>query len=98
MVVKFDFSDIESFLNRGYEEVISKERALGEEAVTYAKETGTYNDVTGNLRASNRYSAMRDGIELRNDAHYASDVEARGREVLSSAALYLEKRAKEEFE
>ena len=35
---------------------------------------------------------------LKNEAEYASFVESKGFDVLSSAALYAEKRLKEEFE
>ena len=37
-------------------------------------------------------------MTLKNEAEYASFVESKGFDVLSSAALYAEKRLKEEFE
>lgn len=65
---------------------------VGRKAVEIAKETGTYHDVTGRLRDSNKYRVEngRDLI-LYNDAPYAEDVEARGKVVLSTAALEAEK-------
>lgn len=61
---------------------------VGREAVEIAKETGTYHDVTGRLRSSNKYRVEngRDLI-LYNEAPYAEDVEARGEVVLTTAAL-----------
>ena len=65
---------------------------VGKKAVAIAKETGTYHDVTGRLRNSNKYRVEngRD-LVLYNDAPYAEDVEARGKVVLSTAALEAEK-------
>ena len=71
---------------------------VGYEAVQYAKEHGNYRDRTGNLRSSNKYRATKQGLELYNTAEYASDVEQKGYDVLSGAALYAEKRLKEAFE
>lgn len=70
---------------------------VGREAVEIAKETGTYHDVTGRLRNSNRYRVEngRDLI-LYNDAPYAEDVEARGKVVLSTAALEAERMLNED--
>lgn len=61
---------------------------VGRKAVEIAKETGTYHDVTGRLRSSNKYRIEngRD-LVLYNDAPYAEDVEARGKVVLTTAAL-----------
>ena len=41
--------------------------------------------------------AIEDGLELRNEAEYASFVESKGYEVLTGAALFAEKRLKEEI-
>ena len=91
---KFDFSDVKKSI-KGYKgEVASKCAQIGEACVEYAKETGNYHDVTGNLRNSNTYHASEDGLILENTARYASDVEARGNIVLSSAILL----AREELE
>lgn len=72
------------------DEVKSKCREVGEAAVEYARVNGSYRDVTGRLRASNKYKADAHGLEVFNDAPYASDVEARGHEVVSGAALFAE--------
>jgi hypothetical protein len=50
------------------------------------------------LRTSNDYDVDKDGLTLKNEAEYASFVESKGYDVLSSAALFAEKRLKEEFE
>lgn len=62
---------------------------LGARGVAYAKEHGSYHDVTGNLRASNKCVATDSSLVLENTAEYASNVEARGRDVLSGAELFI---------
>ena len=64
---------------------------LGEQGVQYAKEKGSYHDITGNLRRSNTYHADENTLTLTNTADYASDVEARGKDVLGGAILNLKK-------
>lgn len=98
MDVKFDDSDVEAFFREAEQEIVSKLKEIGEEAVQYAVDNGDYHNVTGNLRRSNKYEADREGLELYNEADYASDVEQRGYDVLSGAVLFAEKRLKEEFE
>ncbi len=98
MGVEFDFSDVEVFFQQGESEVVAKVSEIGEESIQYAKDNGTYKDRTGTLRQSNDSEADITGLTLKNEAEYASFVEAKGFEVLSSAALYAEKRLKEEFE
>lgn len=97
MDVTYDFSDIGSFINEAESEIEDKLERVGEEAVAYAKEHGSYQDRTGNLRRSNKYKVNEEGLTLYNDADYASEVEQRGYEVLSGAILYAEKRIKEEL-
>lgn len=97
MDVTYDFSDIASFINEAENEIEDKLERVGEEAVAYAKEHGSYQNRTGNLRRSNKYKVDEDGLTLYNDADYAADVEKRGYEVLSGAVLFAEKRLKEEF-
>ena len=70
----------------------------GEAFVEDAKATGNYQDHTKHLRESNDYEVNEDGLILKNEADYASFVESKGFDVLSGAALYAEKRLKEEFE
>lgn len=100
----FDFSDVEDFFDEGEWEVEKTMIDVGDEAVRYAEENGDYQDHTLTLRTSNKYDVDKDGLTLSNDAtspnghQYASDVESKGYDVLSGAALHAEKRLKEEFE
>lgn len=102
--VGFDFSDIDSFFEQGENEIKEVEEKVGKEAVEYAVQHGSYQNRTGTLRKSNKYSVSDEGLELKNDAkspegyNYASNVESKGYEVLSGAALFAEKRLKEEIE
>lgn len=102
--VDFDFSDVNSFFEQGENEVKEVEERVGKEAVEYAVQHGSYQNRTGTLRKSNKYSVSDEGLELKNDAkspegyNYASNVESKGYEVLSGAALFAEKRLKEEIE
>lgn len=98
MGVDFDFSDVGQFLKDEEWKVQSKMIDVGDEATNYAKQNGNYQDRTGYLRASNEYDVDETGLTLKNEAEYASFVESKGYEVLSNAALYAEKRLKEEFE
>lgn len=82
-------------LEREITEIID---SVGQEAVAYAVAYGSYKNRTGNLRRSNKYKVESDGLLLHNDADYASHVEQRGYDVLSGAALFAERRLKEEFE
>lgn len=97
MDVKFDFSDVDSFFDQGYSEIKAVEEKVGKEAVNYAIEHGSYQNRTGTLRKSNKYSVEDDGLVIRNDAEYASYVESRGYEVSTGAALFAERRLKEEI-
>lgn len=102
--VGFDFSDVDSFFEQGEREVKEVEEKVGKEAVEYAVQHGSYQNRTGTLRKSNKYSVSDEGLELKNDAkspegyNYASNVESKGYEVLSGAALFAEKRLREEIE
>lgn len=98
MDVDFDFSDVDQFLKDGEWEVQKKMIDVGDEAVKYAEEHGNYQDYTLTLRTSNDYDVDETGLTLKNEAEYASFVESKGYDVASSAALYAEKRLKEEFE
>lgn len=103
MGVKYDFSDVDEFFQKGMREVEQVEEARAQEAVDYAKQIGTYQDRTGTLRNSNKFEVDESGITLYNDAqspqghNYASNVESKGYDVLSGAALYLEKKLREDF-
>lgn len=97
MAVNFDFSDVDSWFDDEKYRVLAKERDIASEAVEYAKKNGTYQDHTGTLRKSNDSEVDEQGILLKNETSYASFVESKGFDVLSSAALHAEKHAKEEF-
>lgn len=97
MAVDFDFSDVGEALSQFNAEVKGAMAEVGEEAVRYAKEHGDYQDRTGTLRKSNGYEVQDDGLLLRNDAEYASYVEAK-RDVLGNAALEADRLLKERFE
>lgn len=104
MGVGFDFSDVDSFFCEEEWNIQKKMIDIGDEAVRYAEEHGSYQDHTLPLRTSNDFDVDEEGLLLKNEAespkgyNYASDVESKGYEVLSGAALYAEKRLKEEFE
>jgi hypothetical protein len=98
MGVEFDFSDVDQFFEDGKWEVEKKMIDVGEEAKQFAIENGDYKDHTGNLRKSNDYDVDDSGLTLENSADYASFVESKGYDVLGGAALFAEKRLKEELE
>ena len=97
MGVEADFSDVEQFLQDGKWEVEKKMIDVGDEAVKYAEEHGTYQDHTLNLRTSNKFDVDENGLTLENTAEYASYVEAKGFDVLIGAALHAEKELKNAF-
>ncbi len=84
---------IDEKLRRAIAEVHGEVRAyldnLGRRSVDYAKEHGNYHDVTGHLRASYKYEASDTSLVIKNTAEYASNVEARGRDVISGAKLFI---------
>ncbi len=98
MVIDADFSDVDKFFDDGEWEVESAMIDVGDEAVKDAEESGNYQDHTLTLRTSNGYDVDKDGLTLENTADYASYVEAKGFEVLSSPALRAEKKLKKMFE
>lgn len=93
---KYDLSKLHRFVDSIPQKVREVERRVGQAAVDYAVEHGSYHDVTGRLRASNRFEADSDGLSLYNTAPYAADVESSGKEVLSGAALLAERMLREE--
>lgn len=100
----FDMTDVSQFFEDAEWEVQKEMIDAGDDAVKYAEEHGTYQDHTLTLRTSNKYDVDEDSLTLYNDAaspkgyHYASNVESKGFEVLSGAALYAEKRLKDRLE
>lgn len=98
-IVSFDFSDVAPALADFQRQTIAKVDEVGKDAVEYAVKNGNYKDRSGRLRRSNKYKADESGLELTNDAEYASQIEAKeGCDVLSGAALYAESKLKEIFE
>lgn len=93
---EYDLSRLRRFVDSIPRKVREVERRVGKAAVDYAVEHGSYHDVTGRLRASNRFEADSDGLKLYNTAPYAEDIEASGKEVLSGAALFAERMLREE--
>lgn len=98
MDVTYNFQDVDSFFEDGERDLVEELKDVGREAVDYAKANGDYQNRTGLLRSSNKYEADKDGLVIYNDAPYASNVEQRGYDVISGAALMAEKRLKEGFE
>lgn len=96
-ISKVNADDLDRFWSQGNAQERQALRQVGREAVTYAVENGDYHNVTGRLRASNRYRVCADGLELYNDTPYAAEVESRGYEVIGGAALVAEQRLKEVF-
>lgn len=93
-----NFKEIRSYIQQAKQKVRGKMEEIGEEAVEYARENGNYRNRTGRLRRSTRYEASVNQLRIINSAPYAADVEARGYDVISGAALYAEQRLKDEFE
>lgn len=93
-IVDFDFSDVDTFIDEGKAEVMQVMEEVGDMAVDYAIANGTYQNRTGELRKSNRRNVVSDGLELTNEKEYASFVESKGFDVLSSAVLEAEKELK----
>lgn len=87
MGVKCDFSDIYKAIIAAKIKVKQEMERVGENAVKRAVEMGDYHDVTGRLRSSNKYEVNDKGLKIYNDAPYASEVEAKGRIVISTPAL-----------
>lgn len=88
-----DFRAVYEQLDKAHAAVMDACETAGKNAVDYAKQYHTYQNRSGTLERSNRYEADRTGLTLINDAvspqgyHYASNVEAKGYDVLSGAAL-----------
>lgn len=97
MSVELDFSDVDAFFDQGMSEVKEVMKSVGEESVQYAKDNGDYKDHTMVLRNSNKCEVDESGLTLKNEADYASFVEAKDFEVLTGAALHAEKRLREEI-
>ena len=86
-----DTSEVEALKS-----VLAKaKKEAGEAAVDFNVKNGNYNNITFRLRRSNYFSIEKDGnvptaLVVGNSAPYASNVEARGRMVVSGGALHAE--------
>ena len=87
--------EIREFFERGTKEVLETMSEVGQAAVDYNVENGDYRNITGNLRRSNMYEVSEEGLVVGNTAEYASDVEARGRMVVSGGVLLAERMLRE---
>lgn len=94
---KYNFKGVDKFFRNAKREVMRIEASVGERAVRYAKENGNYQDHTGHLRESNKFSVSEKGLRIYNDADYSAYVEAKGYEVISAAALFAETELREIF-
>ena len=97
MDIRADFTDVDPFIKGERWEVEKEMIETGEDAVRYAEDNGDYQDHTLKLRTSNGYDVDERGLELVNEAEYASFVESKGYDVLSGAALHAVKRLKNKF-
>lgn len=99
-----DFSDVDAFFAEGDKMVEDAMTEAGRNAVRYAEEHGNYKDHTGTLRKSNKFEVEDGKLTLFNDAKssngypYAGNVESKGYDVLSGAALEAESELKRKFE
>lgn len=98
MAVDFDFSDVDAAFDEFYGEVKGEMNEAGKIGVQYAKDNGDYQDRTGTLRKSNEYEVDETGLTLKNEAEYASYVEAKRFDVLSGGVLEALSYLKERFE
>lgn len=85
--MKYDLSDLQDLVPKARKEVNKKFEQVGVEFVADAVEHGNYRDRTHRLRHSNKYAIEEDSLILGNDAPYASEVEARGYDVVTSSLL-----------
>lgn len=82
------------FAGRVHRATVARMQYIGEECVRVAREKGTYNDITGNLRNSIGYVLVKNGavISKNFEAKVQSKVEssANGKGVLEGEALAME--------
>jgi hypothetical protein len=87
MDVDFELSDIDSALESFESDLRHEMEEVGKAAVIDAADRGTYQDRTGELRKSNAYEVLSDGLVLSNSKEYASYVESKGFKVLTEAVI-----------
>lgn len=95
--VGYDMNDALGIIDAIKRNVEEQMGEVGELAVQHAVENGNYQNRTGNLRASNRYSVNGNRLRIENTAPYASNVESKGFDVCSGAALFAEKELRHRF-
>lgn len=95
---KFDFSDVRPAFSKFNQQVREKVEEVGQDAVEYAIKNGNYHNVTGRARASNHYEVDdHNNLILYNDCGYADELEANGKDVIGSAAIFAEQKLREAF-
>lgn len=83
--------EIEAFFVQGEREVDEFLDRIGNAAVELDKANGNYKNHTYNLRRSNYHKVHDHTLTLGNKAKYASDVSARGYDVIDSGIQYIKK-------
>jgi hypothetical protein len=81
--------EIEQFFAEGRSEVKRLFEQAGQEFVDTNIAEGDYQNRTGHLRASNFFDASEDELVCGNHASYASEVEAKGYNVIDSGVKKL---------
>ena len=83
--------EIEAFFAQGEREVDAFLDRLGNEAVELNKANGNYRNRTYNLRRSNYHKVQDHTLMLGNKSDYASDVSARGYDVIDSGIHHIKR-------
>ena len=91
---RMDISDILAEIGDAPKKVESIFETMGNDAVGYAREHGSYKDRTGDLRRNTHYQKDRNHLRVENDMFYASFVEHRGYDVLTGAEDYVHEKYK----
>lgn len=89
-----DINDILAEIGEAPKKVEEIFDTIGNDAVGYAREHGSYKDQTGNLRRNTHYHKDQNHLQVVNDMFYASFVEHRGYDVLSGAEDYVHEKYK----
>jgi len=76
--------EIEKFFAESRQEVKRYFERLGQKAVEANISDGDYKNRTYNLRRRNFFRADEDSLTIGNSAHYASEVESKGYNVIDS--------------
>ena len=81
-MARYDIKKIAARLNRSVEDAIERvlERLcmIGERCITIARDSGDYNDITGNLRSSIGYIVLYNGTEYRKNIVEPTNVASGG--------------------